>query len=74
MASGFENMTKFAKAIPNIFPVNSNTSIATPSPLIAASYTSFEVISSILIVLKTLGLSDWLRISFADSATPVAEV
>ena len=56
--SGFENMTKFAKAIPNIFPVNSNTSFATSSPLMAASYTSLEVISSILVVLNKLGLSD----------------
>ena len=58
IVSGFENMTKLAKAIPNIFPVNSNTSIATSSPLMAASYTSLELISSIFIVLKTLGLSD----------------
>ena len=57
MASGLENITKFASDIPNIFPVNSKTSFAISSPLTAASKTSFDVISSIFIVLKTLGRS-----------------
>ena len=73
MASGLENITKFASDMPKILPVNSNTSFAISSPLTAASKTSFDVISSILIDLKTLGRSDKLKISLADSTTPVAE-
>ena len=45
-ASGAENTVKSASAAPSISPVYSNMSFASLSPAMAASYTSFEVISS----------------------------
>ena len=73
MASGLENITKLAKDMPKIFPVNSNTSFATSSSFCAASKTSLEVILPASIFLNKLGLSVSLKISIADSATPVAD-
>ncbi len=46
IASGLENITKFASANPNICPVNSNISFASLSPATAASKTFFESICS----------------------------
>ena len=73
MASGLENITKFANEIPRILPVNSNTSLATSSPAVAASKTALESILSMGIFLKELGLSVLFKISTADFATPVAD-
>src|SRR5690606_10675239 len=46
MASGEENITKFAKASPNFWPVYLKTSMAVGSPFNAHSYTTLESISS----------------------------
>ena len=46
MASGEENITKFARASPNFCPVYRKTSIAVGSPFLAHSCTTLELISS----------------------------
>ena len=59
--------------MPNTFPVNAKTSLATSSPLVAASNTAFEFNSPFGISRNKLGRSVFSRISIADCATPVAE-
>ena len=73
MAFGLEKAMKSAKASPSILPVNSYTSRANESPAIAASYTSFDVISSMGRFLNKESSLRVSKYSRAVRATPVAE-
>ena len=74
IASGLEKEIKSANDSPNILPVNANISLAISSPSIAASNTSFDVISSTGVFLRTdLASGLFSNISLAVRAMPVAD-